>query len=113
MEKQKIFLKYYRSMEGARNTSYNFSHFNPMNDGASRVSSQFCHDLIHYKKVLATERLKEIHEMNHFHTCGSKCVFQKRSDHLLLFLQRRRVSSFFIRKTLWFRLTICVFVSLC
>lgn len=100
MEKQKIFLKYYRSMEGARNTSYNFSHFNPMNDGASRVSSQFCHDLIHYKKVLATGRTKEIHEMNHFHTCWSKCVFQRRSDQLLLSLQCPTAISFFIPKTL-------------
>lgn len=100
MEKQKIFLKYYRSMEGARNTSYNFSHFNPMNDGASRVSSQFCHDLIHYKKVLATGRTKEIHEMNHFHNCGSKCVFQRRNDQLLLSLQCPTAISFFIPKTL-------------
>ena len=87
-------------MEGARNTSYNFSHFNPMNDGASRVSSQFCHDLIHYKKVLATGRIKEIHEMNHFHNCGSKCVFRRRNDQLLLSLQCPTAISFFIPKTL-------------
>lgn len=84
----------------ARNTSYSLSHFNPMYDGDSRVSSQFCHDLIHYKKVLTTERIKEIHEMNHFHTCGSKCVFQRRSDQLLLSLQlavQRSLFSFAIR----------------
>ena len=35
------------------------------------IPELFCHDLIHYKKVLAIERIKEILEMNNFHTCWS------------------------------------------